>query len=359
MKKPNIQMYDTLRCIAIICIVFAHIDSYTNLIFFKKYDEYFAYIGLILFFFISGFLFQYNSNIKSKKDIVSSIKKRAQRIYPLFWLSILITTILDQLNLNVLHSDMGLFDLLVTMVGLQGLFPVFKVPYALWYIGVILIYYVISYILICYAKNLKQIIMYSMFIFFSLSFLKYEFGIIHVNALLYYFVFIAGFITGFICNSESLTSETIKSISITSIFLVYGMFAIYLKTCSFMKDRGINKSYVCEYGILSSLNNNIFKLALINSIVLFLGLIVVGIIIYKINSYVSKLDIFKYKTSKVAYSAYAVYLFHIQILSIIKEVMNVIVFRNEIADHLMLILGIPLIFIIGYQIQKKFDRLYS
>jgi peptidoglycan/LPS O-acetylase OafA/YrhL len=176
MKKSNIQIYDVLRCIAIICIIFAHMDSYTNLTFFGKYDEYFAYIGLIIFFFISGFLFQYNNKIESKKDIILSIKKRAKRIYPLFWLSILITIILNRLHLNILPSDMKTFDLLVTMLGLQGLFPMFKVPYALWYIGIIIIFYMVSYFLLYYAKNIKQIVVYSISVFFYFFYLGISLG---------------------------------------------------------------------------------------------------------------------------------------------------------------------------------------
>lgn len=76
MKKPKIPVFNVLRCIAIFCIVFAHMDSYTNITFFEKHDQYFALIGLIIFFFISGFLVQYNNKIKSKKDIILSVKKK-------------------------------------------------------------------------------------------------------------------------------------------------------------------------------------------------------------------------------------------------------------------------------------------
>jgi peptidoglycan/LPS O-acetylase OafA/YrhL len=354
MKKSNIQIYDVLRCIAIICIIFAHMDSYTNLTFFGKYDEYFAYIGLIIFFFISGFLFQYNNKIESKKDIILSIKKRAKRIYPLFWLSILITIILNRLHLNILPSDMKTFDLLVTMLGLQGLFPMFKVPYALWYIGIIIIFYMVSYFLLYYAKNIKQIVVYSVSVFFLFFLFRYKFGIISVDLLMYYFVFVAGFITGFICNSKNISNETIKSISLTSLFFVVSLFGIYIRSCSMMSEGGITKVFINEHGILNILNTDIFNFVLISDIFMFVIVIIVGILIYKSSFYIPNLDILKNIPSKLAYSSYAIYLFHIQILSLIKIVLDLIVVK-EVTDYLMLILGIPILFVVGYKIQKYFD----
>lgn len=327
-------------------------DSYTNLTFFKKYDQDFAYLGLIIFFFISGFLFQYNNKIRSKNEIILSIKKRAKRIYPLFWLSIIVTIILDGLHLNILPSYLKTSDILITILGLQGLFPMYKVPYALWYIGVILIFYMVSYFLIYYARDLKKIFVDSIVIFILFFMIRYEFGIIHIDALTYYFIYIAGFMTGFVCNSKNINNETIKSISIISLFFVSSLFVIYLRSVSIMSKRGITKSYINEYGIINILSTDTFKFILISDIVTFIIVIIVGILIYKVSYYIPNTliptDIF----SNAAYSSYAVYLFHIQILSLLKNILDIILVEEIIKDYLMLILGIPILFIVGYQIQK-------
>lgn len=356
--KSNIQIYDILRDIAIICIIFAHMGSYTNLTFFGKYADYFARIGLIIFFFISGFLFQYNNKISFKKDIILSIKKRAKRIYPLFWLSILITIILDRFHLNIHSQNMKIFDILIASFGLQGLFPMFKIPYALWYIGVILIFYMVSYFLIYYARDLKHIVAYSIAIFALLFLVRYEFGIIYINVFVYYFVFFAGFIIGFICNSKNMSDGNIKSISITSLFLICSLYLIYRLTCSMMGTYYMNEyGIINESGILSTLKNGVFKSVFIYDIVIFFVLIIVGMIIYNKSYFTPNLDRFISNEIffKAAYSSYAVYLFHIQILSLIKRVFDLILVESAIKDYLMLILGIPILFIIGYQIQKYFD----
>jgi peptidoglycan/LPS O-acetylase OafA/YrhL len=358
-KKSNIQIYDILRDIAILCIIFAHIGGYTNLNFFTKNADYFARIGLIIFFFISGFLVQYNNKINSKKDIILSIKKRAKRVYPLFWVSILLTIILDRLNLNIHPSDMNIYDLLISALGLQGLFPMFKVPYALWYIEVILIFYMVSYFLIYYARDLKQIIVYSIVIFFSFFVVKYEFGIIYINVLVYYFIFIAGFTIGFICNSKNVSNEKIKSISISSLFFICSLYVVYRLTCSMMNAYYMNESgMIDKSAIISAINSNDFKFVLIYDIFIFFVLVILGIIIYKKSSFTPNFDRFSSKEIflKMAYSSYAVYLFHIQILSLIKKALDVILVEGVITDYLILILGIPILFILGYQIQKYLDR---
>lgn len=358
MKKSKIPIFNVLRCIAIFCIVFAHMDSYTNITFFGKHDQYFALIGLIIFFFISGFLVQYNNKIKSKKDIILSVKKRAKRIYPLFWLSIIITIIFDRFHINIFPSDMDTFDILIAVLGLQGVFAMFPIPYALWYIGVILIFYMISYFLIYYAGDLKKIVIYSIMIFLFIYLIKYEFGIIHPYVFKYYFVFIAGFIISFICNSENRSNENIKSVSITSLYFICGIYLIHFLNCSMMVNRGINKSYIREYGIISILNTDIFKFIFIDNIVKLFVLVIIGFIIYYKSSYTPNLDLIISRKiySKVAYSSYAVYLFHIQILSLIEKMLDEVLFEGIIKDYLMLILSVPVLFIAGYQIQKGFDR---
>ena len=44
--KTRIQEIDALRSIAIICIIFAHIDSFTSLPILKTVDSTFAFFGL-------------------------------------------------------------------------------------------------------------------------------------------------------------------------------------------------------------------------------------------------------------------------------------------------------------------------
>lgn len=74
--KKRIQELDTLRAFAIIFIIFAHIDSYTTVIFFDTWDNFFAFIGLSLFFFISGFLLPHTNKISSRKVSMTGSKSQ-------------------------------------------------------------------------------------------------------------------------------------------------------------------------------------------------------------------------------------------------------------------------------------------
>jgi peptidoglycan/LPS O-acetylase OafA/YrhL len=354
MQKPTIDVFNVLRFVAILCIIFAHMDSYTRILFFQNYDTYFAYIGLVIFFFISGFLLHYNNKIKSKRDVITSIKKRATRIYPLFWMSILTTVVLDILHLNILPSNLNISDIIVDILGLQGILPMYKIPYALWFVGVILIYYMVGYFLIYYARDLKKIAIYSVVIFVLFIVVRHEIGILHFNTLDYYFVFIAGFLISFICDSKSISSEANKSIVVTSLFFTAIPLQMFYMFFSMMSKRGINKSFIDEYGILNALATEAFRVVIILYILIFVTVIITGIIIYKISYYIPDTYISKEVFSKAAYSSYAVYLFHIPILSLLKNILDIILKEGIVIDYLMLILGIPLLFIIGHYIQKRF-----
>lgn len=360
MKKSKIALYNILRAIAIICVIFAHMDSYTNLKFFAINSDYFARIGLFTFFFISGFLFQYSSKINSKADFILSIKKKVERIYPLFWLSILLTIALDKFSLNIHPVEMKTSDFIISSLGLEGLFPMFKVPYALWFVGTLLIYYMISYILICYARDIKQIVIYSTFIFLVLFLVHHMFGLIDINVFFYYYVYIIGFIIGFISISKNVSNEQIKSISITCLFSIYGLYLIYRLTCSRMNMFFINIDGAIDVSaIKNAINSDIFKFALMYDFIILFVIVSVGIIIYKKGSFTPNLDRFISNDIflNISYSSYAVYLFHIQILSLIKKTLDMILSNGLIKDYFMLIAGIPILFMLGYQIQKYYDKI--
>jgi peptidoglycan/LPS O-acetylase OafA/YrhL len=80
MMNNKIITFDFLRALAIIMIIPAHlsnflVSTYSKLVLYA-FDPYFAYMGLGLFIFISGYLLYYNNpSINSFQDIFSFYKK--------------------------------------------------------------------------------------------------------------------------------------------------------------------------------------------------------------------------------------------------------------------------------------------
>ncbi len=88
------------RGIAALWVFFYHVKNYfidtSDVIY--KISEY-GYLGVPMFFVISGFVITYSaeSTLKSNKSPLSFIKKRFFRIYPAFWVSIVVVLFLPYL----------------------------------------------------------------------------------------------------------------------------------------------------------------------------------------------------------------------------------------------------------------------
>jgi peptidoglycan/LPS O-acetylase OafA/YrhL len=329
----RLQEIDILRSLAIIFIVFAHIDRFINLPIMEKLRGIFAVLGLSFFFFISGFLMKLNNNFNNNEEIFSFIKKRATKIYPMYWLSIFFVYIMNKLGFyslffNNIDTDKSL--LLLNILGLQG---IFSENYSLsiwWFVGVILLYYFVFSIVLYYSKNDTDLLIYSSLSVIFLLFLKNEFNLINVNVFIFYFAFLGGIL--------SVTVES--SVFLNKIVFFYSFLLIlFLSLHHFGID--INNLVDIRY-------NAIYLILLI------------FFILYKVK-FLHK-NIFKVPrmVQRLADSSYSIYLFHISILTLLEFFIGLLIplntFNSCIKDYLMLFIGVPLTLFLCYYIKIQFSK---
>ena len=158
---------DILRALAILLIVFSHLpellafDSTPVISTFKGFAvmfvNYFATLGLALFFFVSGFVIhRNNANTATRTEVIKFLKKRILRIFPLYWIAVgvyflifgilpLKTAFVTYPIASYLSTSYSITDIAIYVVGLQGVLAgliTHPMP-GLWFIGVILVYYLI------------------------------------------------------------------------------------------------------------------------------------------------------------------------------------------------------------------------
>lgn len=329
----RIQEIDALRSIAIILIVFSHIDSFTDFILFERLDAILAFFGLSIFFFISGFLMRFNNEFHTIKDIKYFLTNRASKIYPLYWFSIIIVYSMNRAGFDVIYSNSIAADkflLLLNILGLQGFFPDSSSLSVWWFVGTILLYYLLFSIVLYCSRSVNSILIFSFLVILPLLFLKNEFNLIQSNVFSYYFIFIAGILSATTKNLRSLIEITIS----------YSIFLLIFVLISFS---GINTSCLAD---ISKRDIAFLLFAFIFTW-------------YKIEFSFKKIFKSSVLVEKLADSSYSLYLFHIPVLTAFKLFICLLiplgVFNALIHDFFMLFLGIPFTLSIGYFIMIYFD----
>ena len=188
---------DILKATAILLIVFGHIDnnvSHYELV--RFLGNYNGIIGLSIFFFVSGFLLsQSDSVISSLQDIKKFYRKKFIRIYPLYWVALAsLIIIFGLLKIDQGHVNPYNFSpdtLLLHFSGLQGIFPYNSIQ-SMWFVGVIIVFYLLYPIIVYLSKDFFRMFAVSSCILIILAGLHFFSGLIYINALVYFPVFITG-----------------------------------------------------------------------------------------------------------------------------------------------------------------------
>ena len=90
-RIDRIVTFDCIRVIAIIMILFSHMMSFGDSTLFQTYKGLMGVIGNGLFFFMSGYLiYNNNDNFTTLSSVIRFYKRRAVRIYPLYWIALLL-----------------------------------------------------------------------------------------------------------------------------------------------------------------------------------------------------------------------------------------------------------------------------
>lgn len=179
MRKKRIQSFDFIRCISMIIIIVYHWESTYKQLNVNGYHYYLPLIkdidwgrvGVTMFFILSGASLQYNYS-KQEGQWIKFYKKRWISIFPMFymiWLFVYI--IFCILNRSMFFAGSPILFLL-TLAGVDGYFYDIIHNYYMvgeWFLGVIIIIYILYPILNYLRKNYKYTIDLFLFVAYICS----------------------------------------------------------------------------------------------------------------------------------------------------------------------------------------------
>ena len=187
--SKKIQEFDILRAFAIIMLMFHHSEAYGFSLFGIRLEgltPYFEAILLGIFFFISGY-FTGRSFQKQNKGGMSFFLSRMLRIIPPYLLAVF-------LYIYVLGITLKKFNLLVYLTGTHFIFaPNYAKPViTLWYIGAIILFYLIFGFMLANLQSTKALIIGSTLVFAATYALHQWTGLLDERFYKYFIVFLAG-----------------------------------------------------------------------------------------------------------------------------------------------------------------------
>jgi len=327
-------------------------EGYTNT---DIIPPYLGTFGLSLFVFLSGYSININNKrFTNHKDFFRFYKKRIKRIYPLYILAILIFFVLYQIVGQSMQYDLSWW--IIQLSGLEILLsPQYTTPIlTLWFIGMILLFYLIYPFLLFKSIKTKDILLKSFLFFLLLLIIRIFFNIIDIRFFVYYFIFIAGILASredvFYAKKYQnlITVVTISFLVILTIQILTGSYSIY-----------DGPSTIGEL-IYLSINSTIELLIILDLLMLMFVLSITYLTTYFIRN-------FKHQSKEViikfamfgAFSSYAVYLFHRPYFTVIYYSMTIININYLFNGLIIYIICIPPLFILSYYIQKWTDFLIT
>jgi len=187
--SAKIQEFDFLRAVAILILMFHHSEAYGLSLFgysLEVLNPYLEGILLGIFFFISGY-FAERSFQKHTQGSVSFFFSRMLRIYPPY----LLTVFLYKFVLGISFKQR---DLLIYLAGAHFIFaPNYAKPViTIWYIGAIILFYLIFGILLANLRATKPLVVVSALVFAAAYILNAQTGLLDERFFKYFIVFLAG-----------------------------------------------------------------------------------------------------------------------------------------------------------------------
>jgi peptidoglycan/LPS O-acetylase OafA/YrhL len=311
----------------------------------------FMLIGLGIFTFISGLLIDlnYSEKIKSFPDILAFYKKRAIRILPLNWISLILLVSFTFLFVPALvpnfavyypKASINILWVFSQFIGLQLLIQNFVS--ILWFVGLVVICYFIYPLLIKFSKNVIHMIIISFFPLLVFGFLRLKFGMIDDRLFFYYMVFIGGIVANKLIKNwnrysyKKITLFLTITICFSFIYLRGGQYFFFnMPSIDFV----IRQMFVFDIAIISGC---VFLLLLLDR--------------DRIYSLLKKC---KSIITFLAVSSYCVYLFHFQFFTIGAGFIEFFKLPAIVHDVLFYTLVIPITFVFSYYIQIKEKNIYE
>ncbi|MFW9822720.1 MAG: acyltransferase family protein [Candidatus Thorarchaeota archaeon] len=294
MSNQKLPEVDILRIISILIVVIAiHIPLSYAYNFYLDLDQFGVFlvnnVGIFAamgsFVFVSGFglyLNPNNRNLDSSKKVLAFLKKRFLRIFPLYWVAILLFLFfIGYLTMDPIYIISHFFGMQIIVA------PYFGPPMlTLWFIGIIVIYYLI-YVVLNLLRSIKWIIPTSIAILFFFVLLNGLFGLVENRFFLYYSLFILGIIMAHLYTSERYTrmKERLKEIRPGLRLLIPLCTAILSLIVFILLTLFCYSSFISEFGtpnlgLILELGPNFFELT---SVIFQINLIIVFFLSFAIS----------------------------------------------------------------------------
>lgn len=335
--KNRLIEFDILKFIAIFFIVFGHIDNYlSDPGYIRTSGGYLVLVGLSFFFFASGYTLSIHYNCFEKlSDFFLFYKRRCIRIFPLYLLSLVtIIMVFGFLSIsagNWKPYDLSPLNMIVHIFALQALLPDFSLQ-ALWFVSMIFLFYLIYPIVVFYSKKFSSLVICLLVIFITFAALRFFFGMIDIRFFEYFPVFIFGIIA--MKNRLFFDMQFKKFVILSSIPLII-IALLFLP------------------GFVFAFNNPIFHYFIITVFLIWISIL--GYYAARFCIPYLKKNV-QASISKIAYSSYAIYLFHLPLLALLLALLKCVLNNYLIIDFLIIFFGFPFSIITGYFIQYNFDR---
>jgi peptidoglycan/LPS O-acetylase OafA/YrhL len=329
---------DILKASAILLIVFGHIDNnVSNYDLIRLLGTYNGIIGLSIFFFLSGFLLsQTDSGINSMKGITAFYMKKFIRIFPLYWVALLsLIIIFGLLQINPGHVDPYNFspgNVLIHFFGLQGIFPYTSIQ-SMWFVGVIVLFYLLYPVITYLSKNLLDAIIVSSIIFILLVIMHFFLGLIAIEGLVYFPLFITGIFIHKIAYSPEkfIDIQFLKKILFSNLILILIIFLVFV----FREFNQLHFQFLKP------------ELLLLGSMIPFcIACLIFTRLFIKIRGKIMVL------ISLIAFATYAIYLFHQQFLAVFAFITDLVIKNLILQDIIILTFGFAGAILCGILIQK-------
>ena len=356
MPRTRVFELDALRAIAIALVLLVHLPTFVNDATFASFIAYtnlvfpLSFFGLTLFFFVSGYALHYNTiRINDLKGAREFLTRRAIRIYPLYWIAVVAFLVL---GIGAWASRVWI---ITQVCGVQGLLsPRVEEPViTLWFIGVILLYYLIFALVVSSSSGSKQRFCLALLIPLLLFvMLRVAFNLVDFRFFVYYALFFSGFLAS---KYDVFDRDIIKQIPPTvSVLLFTAMLGLIA---------GVSSLVVQTYpSLYAGLGDSSTPLTISTAAAIAFGDILGLTFIYALFNISRQIlpslgTTLRAAISGIALSSYCVYLFHRPFFVLFESGLDAASFTALWEDVMLIMCGVPLLFLAGYAIQKGWDTL--
>ncbi len=220
---------DYLRVIAILAVLLSHgygifgLQSIYPSI--SPYVGFLGSVGVILFFFISGFLIS-RITPESPKSLLHSFKDRIKRIGPLFWTALLLTALLFSFHIYQGYwiKNFDLFNVVMNGLFLVNFTPRYDIP-PFWFISSLVLFTGIYLLLRYLNKNIFYYAISSMAVYFLFILLEMGGLMWALNGFIYY---ILGTLVGNLYYAGILSFDRIHTVHPVISMVSAASYATYL-----------------------------------------------------------------------------------------------------------------------------------